>query len=93
MNLTIEYQVTVCYDTRAVRNPRGEWVVIAHCKECGCDRHVAWFQSEVEARMWALQKNNPAAFAEFCKKMGGVDGVDPLEWLRSNDPSRSVVSI
>lgn len=27
---------------------------------------------------------DPAAFAEFCRKMGGVDGVDPMEWLKES---------
>lgn len=78
MNLNIEYTVEQAMGARS----GGEWIVYGSCKTCGDKQVAAWFHTKIDAQMWALQKNNPAAFAEFCAKMGGPDGVDPQAWLK-----------
>jgi hypothetical protein len=78
MNLDVEYTTEIAYAAQS----GGEWLVIATCKSCNHRQIAARFHTEIDAKMWALQKNEPKAFAEFCAKMGGPDGVDPLSWLK-----------
>jgi len=78
MNLDTNYSVEMAYFAK----DGGEWLVIATCKTCGHRQVAARFHTKIDAQMWAIQKNEPKAFAEFCAKMGGSDGVDPQEWLK-----------
>lgn len=77
MNLDTEYSVEQANGARS----GGEWIVWRTCKTCGTRTVAAWFHTKVDAQMWALQKNNPEAFTEFCAKMAGPNCVDPKAWL------------
>lgn len=59
MNLEVEYKVEPAYGAVA----GGEWLVIGVCKSCKHREIAARFHTELDAKMWALQKNEPKEVA------------------------------